>query len=257
MLSLRFQRYVASRIRHKFPPCKRGKPQKLIVEHALDAIFKLIRTGMQWREITSKCNSSYSTLNRHFKKWHSADVFQDAYTQLLKQYLRSRSHQPSYYCIDSTFVKNLYGTEGLGRNPTDRGRTAMKLSVLLDDNGVIHSLIASPANIPDVVLMGNTIKATLAPLCRHVPLLADKGYDSRSNRSICLKSGLLDRISRKRCKTGRRMNGKRSIVERCFAWVDKHRRLLLQYERTPAAHIAMVHFCIGNLLVQRFQFDIN
>ena len=30
--------------------------------------------------------------------------------------------KPSYYCVDPTFVKNLYGTEVLGRNPTDRGR---------------------------------------------------------------------------------------------------------------------------------------
>ena len=254
MLCPRFKRYIASRIRYKFPPCKRGKPQKLVIEHALDAIFKLIRTGMQWREISSKCNSSYSTLNRHFKKWYSAGVFQDAYTQMLKLYLHSRAYKPSYYCVDSTFVKNLYGTEGLGRNPTDRGRKAIKLSVLIDDNGIIHSLLGSPANTPYVVLLEDTIRASMAPLHHHVPLLADKGYDSKANRVVCLSNGLLDRISRKRARTGKRMNGKRSIVERCFSWIDKHRRLLVQYERTPAAHIAMVHLCTGNMLVQRFFF---
>ena len=125
-------------------------------------------------------------IHRHFKKWYSAGVFQDAYTQLLRQYVGSRAHPPSYYCVDSTFVKNLYGTEGLGRNPTDRGRRAMKLSVLLDNNGVIHSLIGTPANVPDVVLLGRTIEASMVPLCRQVPLLADKGYDSKSNRAICV-----------------------------------------------------------------------
>lgn len=252
MLCRRYKNYLASRIRFVFPPQKRGRPQKLVTEHAIESIFTLLRTGMQWRELKSKCTSSYSTLNRHFKKWYTAGIFHDVYVQMLRRYARTRSGMPAYYCIDSTFVKNQYGTEGVGRNPADRGRRALKLSAIVDQNGVMYGLTSDPANIPDVSLLESTLQSAFVDLEKNTPLLADKGYDSRRNRNICVSNGLLDRISRRRARTGRRMNGKRSIVERCFSWIDKHRRLIMQYERTPLAHLSLVLFCCSNLLSKRF-----
>ena len=49
-------------------------------------------------------------------------------TEVLREYNRARP--PSHYIVDSTYVKNAYGRTGLGRNPVDRGRKALKVSAI-------------------------------------------------------------------------------------------------------------------------------
>jgi len=153
--------------------------------------------------------------------------------------------------VDSTFVKNIYGRHCTSRNPTDRGRKAVKISVLVDNRAIILGILPTPANIPDVVLLRDTLQSSLIPLDHNTPLLADKGYDSRKNRKICHDFKLLDRISRKKQKTGRRMNAKRSIVERCFSWLDKYRRLIMMYEQNIETHISFILFVMGNIQLNR------
>ena len=58
-----------------------------------------------------------------------------------------------------------------------------------------------------------------------------KGYDSAVNRHICVAYGYRDRILRRRTSNGRRTHAKRDVIERIFSWLDKHRRLILRYER--------------------------
>lgn len=248
MLSATLQRYMASLVRTHFPPQKRGRPPKLNVEDALEMLFDLMRTGKQWREVRG--HISYSSLNKYFHKWKDAGLFTTLYCQMLRRY--KRRYKTEFYCIDSTYVKNLFGVEGMGRNPTDRGRLALKVSVIVDQNGIVHSLVHSPGNKADVSLLGTCLEERFVPFSRGMELLADKGYDSRANSKLCRKYGLLDRIARRKTKTGRRTNGKRSIVERNFSWIDKNRRLLVNYERTPEAHLALILFFLCNRLSTTF-----
>ena len=39
-----------------------------------------------------------------------------------------RRSRPRHSCVDSTFVKKVYGVDCVGRNPTDRGRMATRLT---------------------------------------------------------------------------------------------------------------------------------
>ena len=65
---------------------------------------------------------------------------------LLKLERRRTSRRGAFHCIDSTFVKNIYGRDCIGRNPTDRGRMATKVSALVDQDGLPLSLRFFPAN---------------------------------------------------------------------------------------------------------------
>ena len=85
-----------------------------------------------------------------------ADVFRAAYEQLLRVYRKKR--EPLRYSIDSTMVKNVYGRDCLGRNPVDRGRKGSKMSVAVDDLGVLFGCCLHPANIPDVSLLATILK---------------------------------------------------------------------------------------------------
>ena len=159
---------------------KTGRPAKLGNEEALKCIFKVLRTGMQWREIDASV--SFVTVFRRFQTWSDKNVFKKAYAKALRTYRRLVPSK--HYCIDSSYVKNKYGQKCVGKNHTDRGRKALKLSLITDQNGIAFSVTTDPGNRPDVTLLSSSLEGMLLNL-ESLPFFADRGYDSRNNRRIC------------------------------------------------------------------------
>jgi putative transposase len=90
-------------------------------------------------------------------------------------------------------VKNVYGRDCVGRNPTDRGRKATKVSALVADDGVPLALAFFPANTSDQKTVEATLRARLAaPALRGTTLYADKGYDSAANRALMRQFGYVE-----------------------------------------------------------------
>ena len=104
-----------------FPVQNRGRPTKITFDDAYEDILRVVRTGMQWRQLQPK-TVSFITVFKTMHRWVEADVFRTAYQRLLRLYQRRKSTR--YYCIDSTFVKNIYGMNCTGRNPTDPRQTS-------------------------------------------------------------------------------------------------------------------------------------
>ena len=244
-----FKNIVRIVVREAFPPSKRGRPQLLDFEHAYDDIMHLVRTGVQWRQLRPKAKVSHITVFKRMHQWVDAGVFRIAYERLLR--LHRRSRRPRYCCVDSSYVKNVYGGDCIGRNPTDRGRMAKKLSVAVDDKGIPYSLICTPGNRSDMQLLEPTLAAAITPTVAGTPLYTDKGYDSAANRRTCLAYGYRDRIFRRRTSNGRRTHAKRGVVERFFSWLDKYRRLIVRYERYVTTYVALTHLACGRLLERR------
>lgn len=239
------------RIEHDrlYPPQQRGRPRILTFDDSFDCILKVVQTGMQWRQL-QPTKVSHITVFKQMHMWIHAGVFRTAYTRLLRLYCRQRRSR--YYCIDSTYVKNIYGRDCVGRNPTDRGRRATKLSAVVDDLGVPHSLIVTAANISDQKLLQPTIQDMLSSCHRGKELFADKGYDSAMNRRICKSYGFNDRIFKRRTTNGKRTHAKRGVVERYFSWHDKYRRLLVRYEQNVQVYLGMTFMTAGIRLNQIF-----
>ena len=143
-----------------------------------------------------------------------------------------RNHPSKHYIVDSTCVKNAFGRVGLGRNPVDRGRKALKISALTDQDGIVHNLRCDPANTSDFRLFTPISASSMLIDLRRIEVFADRGYDSRRNRDDAYQRGFLPRVVRRRCRNSRRQNGKRVRIEYTFGWIDKSRRLLFQYEQT-------------------------
>ena len=125
-------------------------------------------------------------------------LFKAAYHCMLRLHSRRRL----ICAIDSSFVKNVYGRDCIGRNPTDRGRAATKLSVLVDDLGVPLSLLFTPANCSDARLMDPTLEAAI--------LKPPVGTPHTTVLSATVITDWADRIFRRRTVTGRMRN----VVER-------------------------------------------
>ena len=236
-------------IAHTLPKCTVGRP-RCDVDTIIDSLFYLIKTGCQWRCLPSSVcgRTHFSTIHKSVQKYINAGVFHIANKRMLELY--KLKHKPKRYCIDSTMIKNIYGRNVIGRNPVDRGRKGSKLSVIVDESGIVHGMRIDPANVPDVSLLEKTLQ-TFQPLTG-VPLYGDKGYHSKKNSHICHKYKLFDRISRRRSKVGRRENAKRTIVENCFAWIDKSRRLILRYESHASTYMAYTMFVLSNRMSALF-----
>ena len=74
-LSQVFKRLLLAEI-NAIPHQKTGRPSQLSPEDAVDHIFKLLRTGMQWREVNTTVN--FTNLFRRFHKWANAGIFRNA-----------------------------------------------------------------------------------------------------------------------------------------------------------------------------------
>ena len=115
-LHLIFQRLILREAQIRCPEHVTGRPRSITDARCLELIFRVLRSGMQWREL--QCEVNYTTILRKMHTWNSRGVFQSAYTSLLRTYKKLKPTQ--YYCVDSAYVKNMFSSRCVGRNHTDR-----------------------------------------------------------------------------------------------------------------------------------------
>ena len=189
-ISLLFKTELKTRIEALHSTLKKRRPLKIDIDEAIDCLFKLVRTGMQWREVEIR-SVTYSSLFKHVQRWIDCNIIQDAYSAILNRY--SSRCDGKYYVVDSSHVKNVYGRSGVGRSPVDRGRKGLKVSVLTDCYGIVHNIRSDPANVSDFRLFTPMLHSVLINL-RRIEVFADKGYDSCQNRTSAYSKGFLPRI---------------------------------------------------------------
>ena len=243
-----FKELVKIEVNLKIQRYSRGRPVSLTFDDAWNSILLVLRTGMQWRCLVPK-TASYSTVFKTMHSWMNNNIFQTAYTKLLRLYRRRR--RPNHYCVDSTHVKNVYGRNCKGRNHADRGRMSTKLSAVVDDKGIPFAFHVAPGNASDMKLLLPSLQAMLLSVEKGTEVFADKGYDSKSNRSVCRDMGFKDRILKRKCKHSRRTHSRRIVVEHYFSWHDKYRRLILRYEQKIETYLEFTFLSAGLLLGRR------
>ena len=223
----RLRNIILLLVKKHFPASSVGR-KRVDPEFVLDELLHLLRSGSPWRCLRSS-QSSYQTIHRHFMLWTEKNIFREAYAIAYKFQNRPLRRNMRFQCIDASFVKNIYGQDCVGRNPTDRGRKATKLSAIVDQDGLPLSLVFFPANVHDVHTVEPTLKSRVVKSERQ-PLYADKGYDSKRVRNIIRQYGNLDRVGKRGTIVHRVVNRRRNVVERFFSWLDKNRRLILRYD---------------------------
>ena len=156
------------------------RPPSLDPSEAIDCLFKLVRTGMQWREL-QPTTASYITVFKHTRRWIQSGIVHDAYACPCFRSTFGSIHR-NITLLTRPYVKNAFGRVGVGRNPVDRGRKALKISALTDQDGIVHNLRCDPANTSGFRLFAPMLSSMLINL-RRIEVFADRGYDSRRNRA--------------------------------------------------------------------------
>jgi transposase len=190
---------------------------------------------------------NWKTAYHRFRLLVNFDVFGQAFRDLAAARCDSRPRLP--LLADCTFVKNAYGQDVLGRNPTDRGRKASKISLLCDTGWAPLHIELHRANENDCTTLERLLDSAATnlrrPLASHHTLYADKGYDTRTCRAACQRHGLVDHIPHRGQPTP--PGGIRCRVEHVFARLDKFRRLLYRYEVRSNTVLAFHYFAMANM----------
>jgi len=226
----------------------RGRPRTLSIAEALQKIFYVCKTGCQWRAIEGMDGVSCKTVYHWFRVWSKARIFEHAFYSLVQAYSKALFNP---LICDTSFVKNVFGHDVIGGNPTDRGRNATKVALLADSRGVPLAMTFHKANKSDSQSLRHLLqegeRKIGRPLRMHRELYADKGYDSEQCRTICKTHGLIPHIPRRGEKSV--WGGVRIAVEHCFGRIDKYRRCIMRFDY-GIAQFKSFHYLAASCLVR-------
>ena len=146
------------------------------------------------------------------------------------------------------------GKHRLHRNPWGRtqrtgGKKRTKVSLLVDERGVLPSLVVCGANRPEVTQLGPLLEAMVAPELRPVhelQLCVDKGYKGApANGAKCDQNHTppvpVAEQDRTMVLKDPDHRPRRWIVEGAPSWFKRFRKLLVHYEKTAASFLALLY----------------
>ena len=229
----------------KLDPPRRAR--KVSNRAVLEVAFLVLSQGVSWERMTVE-GVSASTPQKRFRRWCRDGVLLEAWRSVVKEYVREGiSRAPDTFqtvYIDASFEKNLLGGDCLGKNPTDRGRLATKLSLVCDDFGVPLAFSLHPGNQSDVTTVESTLESLPCSITKDgrysTVLVGDKGYVSKD---LCLRlrrrhirlltpaKNYKHKVRPWMCKGDRERLRHRHKVENMFCRLDKFKRLLNRSDR--------------------------
>ncbi len=126
-----------------------------------DAIFYVLRTGCQWQALDQTELCAHSTAHDRFQEWVQAGVFLKLWQAGLEQFEETCGIDWQWLSMDGAMTKAPLGGGKTGPNPTDRGKSGVKRSLLTEGHGVPIGLTIEGANRHDMKLLRPTIESII------------------------------------------------------------------------------------------------
>ncbi len=214
----------------------------------MDAIYYVLRTGIQWKALPRSLAAGSSAHDR-FQEWRRAGVFHKLWQLGLVIYDRLKKIQWRWQALDGAMTKAPLGGKATGPNPTDRAKKGTKRSLLTDGRGVPLAVSVAGANRPDFKLTEATLSATA--IARPWPrprqrqhLCLDAGYDWDEVREVLEAYEYVAHIrsrfaEREHKRKNPRYRPRRWVVERTHSWLNRFRRLLIRWEKDDQNYLAL------------------
>ena len=137
-------------------------------------------------------------------------------------------------------------------NPTDRGKSGVKRSLLTEAQGIPVGLAVAGANCHDMKLVRATVDSLPVPRPAPSPerpqgLCLDQGYDFAEVRRTLDEFGFTAHI-RSRSEEARAIKKeagfkvRRWVVERSHSRMNRFRRIPVRWDQSDVNYIAFLHF---------------
>ena len=253
-------------------PFKRSRPggsKALDFRNVLNGILHVLKTGCQ-REFLPPCYGSKSAVHEHFQRWAHAGVFAEICRLGADEYGELVGFEWAWQSMDGSIVQApvrqavCLAAEGLGRNPTDRGRSGSKIHLLVDAAGMPAGVALAGANVHDSRLVTPTVEGRLAaapePTVNNPQhLCLDKAYDMQRVEEEARRLGYTPHIRRvgeeKQAATAETQAhpARRWVVERTFAWLKGFRAIRTRYTCRGKNYLALLHLACALILSRRIE----
>jgi len=241
-------------IHYCFPkPCKTGRPRLHRHRELLNAIFYVVRTACQWRNLP-KDFAPWRTAYHYFRLWKRNGLWTAIHTHL-REHVRlvaGRKRHASAGIIDSQSVKS---TECSDERGYDAGKkiNGRKRHMLVDTLGLVLLVLVRPANLQDRDAARQLLTTFFGPQRRRrlKHLWADGGYTGTLVAWAWeLWRCTIEIVKRTDLHTFQVLP-RRWVVERTFGWLGRYRRLNRDYERQAQTGEVMVYLAMIRLMLAR------
>lgn len=234
-------------------PARTGRPREHAYRDLLNAIFYVVRTGCQWRNLPSDF-PPFGTVYHYFRKWKNNGTWQEIHTHLREQVrqVEGRKRHASAAIIDSQSIRS---SECSDQRGYDAGKkiNGRKRHLLVDTLGLVLWVMVLPASIQDRVgarrLLNEFYAQKPRPRVRH--MWADGGYTGTLVAWAQEVWRCTLEIVQKLHPKGFHVLPRRWVVERTFGWLGRYRRLTRDYERQARTGETLVYIAMIRLMLKR------
>ncbi|WP_274426101.1 IS5 family transposase [Chelativorans sp. YIM 93263] len=232
-------------------PKRRGRRRRISLRSVIDAIFYLLRTGCQWRQLPREF-PVWSTVYWYFRKWQRAGIWVRLQRELyrLTRIRSGRPECPTVVIMDGQSVKTteVGGTRGFDAFKRVKGR---KRHILVDTLGLPIANRVEAANVSDRRAGGLLTSGLKAIFPAITTIIADAGHESKKlARALAERQSWRLEIVKRRQRAFE-ITGLTWIVERSFAWIGRNRRLSKDYEYRIQTSETMIDIASTRLMLNR------